>query len=213
MASHTDRFVHIGTDTKWQEIRSPWISLVGADSNLRPDAFDLAFTEIDAETAETLDNCTFLDATATSVGGSFLRTNGRGMPVVTVGYPLNGTNYVASERRTHPEKVPFTGLSSADDAYARAKVDPRTHLVVDFPHDDVWIGDGVKTPRSLNGVSGGGMFSLPGIVDIGNVAPPRLVAIFIEHSKSLRTVVGVRTDLLFNAIDRSRADGPDRSRR
>ena len=83
-------------------------------------------------------------------------------------------------------------------------VAPKTHVLIDLDHSAVVGSKGVQQAPKLTGMSGGGIFVVPGLREPGIVALPQFVGITTEQRKSKKLLLGTRIAVLLQAIERYR---------
>lgn len=203
---YPDRQYCIGTASKWVQLigdfRVHQVPAAGRDS----DPLDYAFMEVDESFADSLDGCQFLTANqlvATNDPLNF-RTGSRSK-YLTIGYPLNKLGFSRALRATQPKNLFFVSLLAPQTAYAKTKLLPSTHILVEFDRKQVSVAGVSQQSPKVEGLSGGGMFRMPGVERIGDVTPPRLAAITTERDKINDLMVGVRIDVILAAIDADQA--------
>jgi hypothetical protein len=75
------------------------------------------------------------------------------------------------------------------------------HILIDYEPKQMSTRAGLRLPPSFDGMSGGGIFTVPGLQRLGDDSPPRLAGITIEVWRDRDPYVGTRIDVIHAALD------------
>lgn len=193
----------IGTATSWHQIVGDFrATSIPTGKTRADDPLDYAFLPVSDEDAAALDGCHFLTADQVALREEILFAPPYRNKYLALGWPLNRLNFVRRERATEPENLAFTGVIAQQSAYIKHARDARHHILIEYDKKGL-IGRGGRPqlPPSFDGLSGGGIFTLPGATHVGDVSPPRLVGVTIEIWRADDLYVGTRIDLISAAIN------------
>ncbi len=196
------RPLFIGTATKWHQLIGDFRATnTPAGKSREDDPYDYAFLPISGDDAAQLDGCHFLTADQVALGERPVFTPPYRSKYLALGWPRNRLNFKRKERATEPRNVAFTGVIAAEELYTRHSRDPRHHILIEYDPRQMISRAGRHLPPSFDGLSGGGIFTVPGIQRLGDVSPPRLAGITIELWAANDLYVGTRIDLIHAALD------------
>jgi len=116
------------------------------------------------------------------------------------GYPQNRVESNRSRRRTITHPLAFVSNIAPPISYRKAKLNLTQHVALEFNAHAAIGPRGIGPAPMVSGMSGGGVFRLPGLERRGDRSP-QLSAILIEHLAAHRLMVGVRIDTVLTAID------------
>ena len=120
---------------------------------------------------------------------------------LVAGYPCSKQRLPRGADTIDAYLYPFVAVSKDEGAYESAGYDSRNTLLLGFHQKEMWRRDlGQVTAPKLYGMSGGGIWHLPGY-DKKQASPPKLSGIAIEwHSDARRQVLGTRMVVPLAAI-------------
>jgi hypothetical protein len=199
-----ERPLYVGTLTKWHHIQGEFRATnIPTGKTREEDPYDYGFMAINEADTLQLDGCHFLtgDQIATrerQVFGPPYRSK-----YTALGWPRNRLYFDRKEEITEPETLAYTGVTASPETYRIHERNPRHQLLLEFSPKEVASVAGRQRPPSFDGLSGGGIFTMPGLQRIGDVSPPRLVGITTEVWAQHDLFIGTRIDLIFAAIERS----------
>jgi hypothetical protein len=194
--------VYVGTNTSWIELPHPFYKTnPPRGKDRRSDQLDFAFAPVRDQAAESLDGCHFLDASETSPDEHVIFTPPHRSKYTVFGYPLNRFDMSYPTRTSYPKNIAFTGAIASRDEYKTLGLTVDGHIVIECDQDRVSSKKGVHSGPKLDGVSGGGIFRMPSLETIGNVARPRLAGVVIEHDRRHRLLVATRLGTILAAIN------------
>ena len=202
-----DHGLFVGTQTKWVQIDGPFRVPMPPPGGRSKDIYDFAFREVTEAFSAQLDGCTFLTARQVALSDTPKFDGFDRSKYLALGFPQNRLRYDVGSRTTFPKSMVFTGAIASEGEHTTLGLHPRSHVVLEYDADAVWSRDGLKQSPSVTGLSGGGMFRMRSIEHIGDVSPPELAAISIEHRKRHKVMIGVRIGVICSAIDRDVEQG------
>ena len=198
---YPDRSIHLGTASAWREIAHPFRLFKKRDAKGDDDTIDIAYKRLDSALADDLDGCHFL--TGSQLGTSdrpHFQAPGRSK-YTALGWPKNRLNYSRAFRETTPENIAHTGSIASLDEHKSIKVRADTSLAIEFNKKRVVGSQGVQQAPAITGLSGGGMFRMPSLELVGDLAQPTLAAIIIQHRPVERLMLGTRLGPILRGID------------
>jgi len=192
----------VGTASTWHQIIGDFrATTISPGKTREDDPLDYAFLPVSNEDAAALDGCHFLTAEQIALREEIVFAPPFRNKYLALGWPLNRLNFVRKEKATEPENLAFTGVIAPQAAYVRHHRDPRLHILIEFDKKGmIGRGGGPQLPPSFHGLSGGGIFTLPGVTRLGDMSPPRLVGLTIETWPAEDLYVGTRIDLISEAL-------------
>jgi hypothetical protein len=155
--------------------------------------------------AAALDGCAFLTGNQICINEQLEFGSSRRNKYLSIGWPVNRLNYDKRRRVTNPTNLALTGALAARADYARNSCNPRVQLLIEFRKSEL-RGPNRKhgeTPPKFKGLSGGGIFTMPSLQQVGDPSPPQLVGLSVEWSKSKGLYFGTRIGVVLVAIDKS----------
>jgi hypothetical protein len=201
------RRLHVGTATTFVPLPAPFLLTPPPVGQSREeDILDYAFRAVSEEEAAQLDGCQFLPASQIAERDIPQFTEPR-TGYLALGYPLNRFKHRPGSGHSRGETLPYAGTISPLDKYAQLKLQPYSHVALQFPHNATFSRDGKGPSPKMNGMSGGGIFRYPPLERSPLIALPSLAAITIEQRMAERVIIGVRIGLILAAIDNARRDG------
>lgn len=173
-----DRPLFIGTQSKWHQIVGDFhTTTIPTGKTREDDRYDYGFLSIAEDDAVQLDGCQFLTSDQLALGENPEFAPPYRSKYLALGWPRNRLNFIRRERATEPTNLAFSGVIAAEDIYRIHGRDWRHHILIEYDRKEMTTRTGQQQPPSFDGLSGGGIFTLPGLTRIGDVAPPRLVGV------------------------------------
>jgi hypothetical protein len=120
-----------------------------------------------------------------------------------LGYPLNRFEMNKVQKITTQKNILYTGAIASPEQHRLAKRDPRQHIVLEYKSRAVVGPKGIQRSPKLSGLSGGGLFTLPGVQRPGDLQLPQLAGVTIEQIPEQRVLIGVRIEVVRSAIDKA----------
>ncbi len=197
---YEDREYYLGTESDWVSIPGPFVVTKYREDDL----MDFGFRLVEDELAEKLDGCHFL--TANQIGEKDepdFRPPNRSK-YLAIGYPLNRFEYRWRDQVTTPKNLSYLNTAAQLKLYSDLGVTPKTHVLIDFDHKAVVGPKGVQQAPKLTGMSGGGIFVVPGLRKPGIVALPQFVGVTFQQREDKKLLIGIRIAVLLQAIERYR---------
>jgi hypothetical protein len=205
-----DQPLFIGTATKWHQVIGEFTTTTPPAGKKREhDPHDYGFLEVSEADASQLDGCHFLTADQVARDEQMVFDPPYRSKYMSVGWPRNRLGFNRKERMTEPENIAFTGVIADRAMYVKHDRDPHTHILVEYDRKGMFGFSGDIHPPSLDGMSGGGVFTMPGLQRVGDVSPPRLVGITIELWADHKLYVGTRIDRIYAAVDAAAQHAPE----
>jgi len=155
--------------------------------------------------ADALDGCAFLTEQQIRADEELVCDGVYRNKYLGIGWPNNRVNYDKRKRVTNPKNLVLTGALASRAEHARRRLPCEVHVVIEFPKHEL-RGPNRKhgeKPPSFKGLSGGGIFSMPGLQRLGDPSPPQLVGVSVEWSASRGQYVGTRISVVLAAIDKT----------
>jgi len=119
---------------------------------------------------------------------------------IGLGFPIEGALYGESEPYLRFPGISTTGKSKPDKFEELKEFSPRTHILVEYDHDWMAVGDTYGVPPKLEGMSGGALFRFDSVTKPG--AKDFLVGILIEQRSDQRIIVATQMSFIVEAIRR-----------
>lgn len=199
---YEDRQYYLGTESDWIEIPGPFVvNKLPPSGNREDDLMDFGFRLVEDELAEKLDGCHFLTANQIGEKDEPDSRPPRRSKYLAIGYPLNRFEYRWRDQVTTPKNLSYLSTAAQPKLYTDLGVTPKTHVLIDFDHEAVVGPKGVQQAPKLTGMSGGGIFVMPGLREPGIVALPQFVGVTIQQRKDKKLLIGIRIAVLLQAIE------------
>lgn len=203
---YPDCSFYVGTNTKWVDIgRKFMMPRTSSDQDL----FDFAFHRISDAEASEMDGCTFLTANQVVTRDEPVFASPMRSKYFALGYPLNRFKMNRPQKSTTQKTILYTGAVASPEQHRLAKRDPRQHIVLEYNSRAVVGPQGIQRSPKLSGLSGGGVFTLPGVRKPGDLKLPQLAGLTIEQTPEHRVMIGIRIEVVCSAIDEALASGFD----
>lgn len=201
-----ERPLFVGTQTRWHQIVGDFrTTTIPAGGSREDDPYDYGLLAISDDDAAQLDGCRFLTSNQVATEENPEFATPYRSKYLALGWPRNRLNFIRRERATEPTNLAFSGVIAAEGIYKSHGRDWRHHILIEYDPKEMTTRTGQQVPPSFDGLSGGGIFTLPGLTRVGDVAPPRLVGITIEVWRDRDLYVGTRIDLIRDALDAASA--------
>ncbi|MGD0992895.1 MAG: hypothetical protein ABR998_10530 [Gemmatimonadales bacterium] len=193
----------LGTDSKWKQLTGQYrASPVAPGARRESDSADFAFLPVSEMDAGELDGCQFLTGSQTLLRETVAFDPPRRSKYLAIGYPINRFNF----DRKHNATVPLLGrvisTTATREEYAAHRRSPETHVLMQLEHKGAHARGGTlgRLPK-LEGMSGGALATMPAITRLADPSPPRLVGLVTEYWAAHDLLVGIRIDIVLNAIE------------
>ena len=122
------------------------------------------------------------------------------------GYPAKKSRLKPETRSLTSEPFRYVGYNASPQRYLGARIAPFTHVALIFDIRRTGSKYGIVEAPTPIGVSGGGIFSAPALIDECAVGEAKLVAVFTDFQRQRRLLVGTRINYHFEIM---RATWPD----
>jgi hypothetical protein len=188
---------YVGTDTEWVEIPLGFFATHEKQADGKPNRFDYAVLEVDANFASKLDGLDFLSSDL--VAASMAEDLG-GRHCVLSGYPDYRLQTLRGYR-TSSEKLLYRGSIANRSRHIDAKLKQNEHIAVSHSFRRVIGPKGWRKPPDLSGTSGGGIFILVSARTSSTDPGFRLVAITSNKLPARHLVYGARIDVILRSIE------------
>jgi hypothetical protein len=192
----------IGTDSTWVQLPGSFRAINPPAGGREADVYDFAFAPVSEEYARGLEGCEFLTAAHIGTRDTLVFDGAHRSKYVAFGYPLNRLELKRGSHQTTTNNLAFISNIAPRAKYTKAKLDPRSHILLEFDASAVMGPKGAGPAPMVAGLSGGGIFRVPGLERRGDLSPARLSAITIEHRAADKLMVGVRIDVVLEGIGR-----------
>ena len=205
-AAHVlDNFINrplfVGTASKWHQLVGEFrITKLEPGTTREDDPYDYGFFPVSESDAAELDGCRFLTADQLALEENPVFDAPYRSKYLALGWPRNRLNLRRKERTTEPQNVAFTGVIAPAEAYASYDRSPSVHILIEYEPKQMSTRAGLRLPPSFDGMSGGGIFTVPGLQRLGDDSPPRLAGITIEVWRDRDLYVGTRIDVIYGAL-------------
>ena len=154
------------------------------------DPLDIGAAVIPAARVADLHDCVFIDESMMASADEPLPERRPLREFLIFGYPASRKQSQVFQRQIKLTSFRFATSAALPERYTEVNVDPRSHVLLDYDHEKLFLDDKKITPPKLQGVSGGGVFK------IGPGLKPTLVAIPTHHLKRDRLVRAVRIEVV-----------------
>lgn len=122
---------------------------------------------------------------------------------IVLGYPARDATDDPKTETVSTQTTMFMTGPADERAYHLGRVDPNTHLLIDYRRRRIATGRSVGAPPSFRGMSGGGVWPFDTLAEPGVANPPLLAGLVIEHPASYGAALLVtRATILQGFIER-----------
>ncbi len=192
----------IGTATKWHQLVGDFTTTsIEPGKSRDDDPYDYAIFPISEDDAAQIDGCHFLTTDQVALGERAVFNPPYRSKYLALGWPRNRLNFRRKAHLTEPTNVAFTGVIAPEELYKKYNRSPNRHILIEYERKELFSEAGGHLPPSFDGMSGGGIFTVPGLQRLGDDSPPRLAGITIEVWRERDLYIGTRIDVILAGLD------------